>query len=127
MKTKQTVNIHTVKQNHKTRELITSRRTDRQATEKKGSEGGKDEEQLKKQQQQQQKQQQQKCTLLGKTTSRADYSVHPENWAQQTQRPHVQHKFKVGESEICPCNADIMTAAHLLQHCQLHDAFRRGM
>ena len=25
------------------------------------------------------------------------------------------------------CNADIMTAEHLLQHCQLHDALRRDM
>ena len=36
-------------------------------------------------------------------------------------------KLKVGESEMCPCNADIMTAEHLLQHCQLHDALRRDM
>ena len=35
------------------------------------------------------------------------------------------YKFKVGESEMCPCNANIMTAEHLLQHCQLHDALRR--
>ena len=37
------------------------------------------------------------------------------------------YKFKVGESEMCPCNADIMTAEHLLQHCPLHDAMRRDM
>ena len=37
---------------------------------------------------------------------------------------HVYNKFKVGESEMCPCNADIMTAEHLLQHCPLHDAMR---
>ena len=36
-------------------------------------------------------------------------------------------KFKVGESEMCSCNANIMTAEHLLQHCQLHDALRWGM
>ena len=36
-------------------------------------------------------------------------------------------KFKVGESEMCPCNADIMTAEHLLQHCQLYDALRRDL
>ena len=35
---------------------------------------------------------------------------------------HMYNKFKVGESEMCPCNADIMTAEHPLQHCQLHDA-----
>ena len=35
--------------------------------------------------------------------------------------------FKVGQSEMCPCNVDIMTAEHLLQHCQLHDALRRDM
>ena len=39
---------------------------------------------------------------------------------------HMYNKFKVGESEMCPCNADIMTAEHLLQHCPLHDAMRRG-
>ena len=38
---------------------------------------------------------------------------------------HMYNKFKVGESEMCPCNADIMTAKHLLQHCPLHDAMRR--
>ena len=27
---------------------------------------------------------------------------------------HMYNKFKVGESEMCPCNADIMTAEHLL-------------
>ena len=25
---------------------------------------------------------------------------------------HMYNKFKVGESEMCPCNADIMTAEH---------------
>ena len=30
-------------------------------------------------------------------------------------------------SKMCPCNADIMTVEHLLQHCQLHDALRRYM
>ena len=40
---------------------------------------------------------------------------------------HMYSKFKVGESEMYPCNADIMTAEHLLQHCQLHDALRRDM
>ena len=40
---------------------------------------------------------------------------------------HMYNKFNAGESEICPCNADIMTAEHLLQHCQLHDALRRDM
>ena len=40
---------------------------------------------------------------------------------------HKCSKFKVGESEMCPCNADIMTAEHLLQHCQLHDALRRDV
>ena len=38
---------------------------------------------------------------------------------------HMYNKFKVGESEMCPCNADIMTAEHLLQHCRLYDAMRR--
>ena len=40
---------------------------------------------------------------------------------------HMYNKFKIGESEICPCNADIVTAEHLLQHCRLHDAMRRDM
>ena len=38
---------------------------------------------------------------------------------------HMYNKFKVGESEMCPCNADIMIAEHLLQHCRLYDAMRR--
>ena len=29
--------------------------------------------------------------------------------------------------KLCPCNADIMTAEHLLQHCQQHDALKRDM
>ena len=33
---------------------------------------------------------------------------------------HMYCKFMVGESEMYLCNADIMTAEHLLQHCQLH-------
>ena len=40
---------------------------------------------------------------------------------------HMYSKFKVGESEMCPCNADIVTAEHLLQYCPLHDALRRDM
>ena len=39
----------------------------------------------------------------------------------------IYNNFKAGESEMRPCNADIMTAEHLLQHCQLHDAMRRDM
>ena len=37
---------------------------------------------------------------------------------------HMYNKFKIGEFEMCPCNADTMTAEHLLQHCPLHDAMR---
>ena len=37
----------------------------------------------------------------------------------------MHNKFKVGETEMCPCNADIMIAEHLLQHCRLPDAMRR--
>ena len=33
---------------------------------------------------------------------------------------HRYDKFKAGESEMCPRNADIMRAEHLLQQCQLH-------
>ena len=40
---------------------------------------------------------------------------------------YMYNKFKVGESEMCPYNADITTAEHLLQHCRLHDALRRNM
>ena len=40
---------------------------------------------------------------------------------------HMYSKFKVGESETCLSKADIMTAEHLLQHCQLHDALRQDM
>ena len=40
---------------------------------------------------------------------------------------HMYSKFKVGESEMCPRNADAMTAEHLLQHCRLHDALRRDI
>ena len=39
---------------------------------------------------------------------------------------HMYNKFKVGESEMCPCNTDIMTAEYLLHHCPLHDAARAG-
>ena len=45
-------------------------------------------------------------------------------WTQQT---HMYNKFKVGESEMCPYNADITTVEHLLRHCRLHDALRRDM
>ena len=40
---------------------------------------------------------------------------------------HTYNKLKVGESEMYSCNADIMTAEHLLQHCPLHDVMRRDM
>ena len=40
---------------------------------------------------------------------------------------HMYNKFKVGESEMCPCNTDIMTAEHLQGHCRLHDALRWDM
>ena len=40
---------------------------------------------------------------------------------------HMYSKFNVGESEMCPCNSDVLTADHLLQHCQLHDGLRRDM
>ena len=32
---------------------------------------------------------------------------------------YMYSKFKVRESEMCPCNADIMTVEHLLQHMML--------
>ena len=40
---------------------------------------------------------------------------------------HMYNKFKVGESKACPCKANIITAEHLLQHCQLLDALGRDM
>ena len=39
----------------------------------------------------------------------------------------MDSRFKVGESDQCPRNADNLTTKHLLQHCQLHDALRRDM
>ena len=36
----------------------------------------------------------------------------------------MKNKFNVGESEMCPCKANIMVVEHLLQHCQLHCALR---
>ena len=33
----------------------------------------------------------------------------------------------VTNTEMCPCNADIMNAEHLLQHCHLQDALRRDL
>ena len=41
--------------------------------------------------------------------------------------PTCTTNSRVGESEMCPCNTDIMTAEHLLQHRRLHDALRRDM
>ena len=40
---------------------------------------------------------------------------------------HMYNRFKVGQSEMYPCNADILTTEHLQQHCRLHDALRRDM
>ena len=40
---------------------------------------------------------------------------------------HMYSKFKVGNSEMCPCNAHITTAGKLLQHWQLCDALGRDM
>ena len=40
---------------------------------------------------------------------------------------HMYSRFKVGEFEMCLCNADIITAEHLLQHYQLHDALRQDV
>ncbi|KAK7089841.1 hypothetical protein V1264_024948 [Littorina saxatilis] len=39
---------------------------------------------------------------------------------------HMYSKFRIGESEMCSCNADIMNAEHLLQNCRLHDAPRQA-
>ena len=40
---------------------------------------------------------------------------------------HMYSKFTVGESEMCPCNTYIISAEHLLQHCQLHEALNWDM
>ena len=40
---------------------------------------------------------------------------------------HMYSKFKFGESRMCPYNADIMTAEHLLQNFELHDIVRRDV
>ena len=50
-------------------------------------------------------------------------------WKQQHHNrlnAHMYNKFKDGESELCPCNPDIMTAEHLLQHCQTTGCFEAG-
>ena len=44
-----------------------------------------------------------------------------------TRNAHMYSKFKAGESEMWPCNVNIMTTEHLLQHRQLHDTLRRDM
>ena len=50
-----------------------------------------------------------------------------ENEKKENRKNKNTKEFKAGESEMCPYNVDIMTAEHLLQHCQLHDALRRDM
>ena len=41
--------------------------------------------------------------------------------------PTCTTSFKIGDSEMGPCYANIMTVEHLLQHCPLHDAMRRDV
>nr|KAG5694289.1 hypothetical protein BaRGS_032007 [Batillaria attramentaria] len=38
---------------------------------------------------------------------------------------HMYSKFRIVKSEKCACNADVMNAEDLLQHCQLHEAPRQ--
>ena len=38
---------------------------------------------------------------------------------------HMYKKFKICDSELCPCKASLMDTEHLLQYCQLHAAVRQ--
>ncbi|RUS80934.1 hypothetical protein EGW08_011315 [Elysia chlorotica] len=38
---------------------------------------------------------------------------------------HMYKKFKIGESEMCPCAEGEMNTEHLLQHCTLHSTARK--
>ena len=37
---------------------------------------------------------------------------------------HMYTKFKIGQSEYCPCQTSSMTTEHLLQECPLHNILR---
>ena len=38
---------------------------------------------------------------------------------------HLYTKFRIGQSDQCPCQTGSMTTEHLLQSCPLHDGLRR--
>ena len=38
---------------------------------------------------------------------------------------HLFHKFRIGQSDQCPCQTGSMTTEHLLQDCPLYEALRR--
>ena len=38
---------------------------------------------------------------------------------------HLFTKFRIGQSDQCPCQTASMTTEHLLQTCPLHEALRR--
>ena len=38
---------------------------------------------------------------------------------------HLYQKFKIGQTDQCPCGTGSMTADHLLQSCPLHDDLRK--
>jgi len=38
---------------------------------------------------------------------------------------HLYTKFKIGQSDLCPCQTDSMTTEHLLQKCPLHEGLRQ--
>ncbi|KAK7116490.1 hypothetical protein V1264_002161 [Littorina saxatilis] len=37
---------------------------------------------------------------------------------------HLFTKFRIGQSDQCPCQTGSMTTEHLLQTCPLHDGLR---
>ena len=42
-------------------------------------------------------------------------------------RAHMFGKLHIGNTDVCPCGKQSMTAEHLLQHCPLHQDCRRNV
>ena len=40
---------------------------------------------------------------------------------------HLFHKFRIGQSDLCPCGTDSQTTEHILQRCPLLDTRRRAV
>ena len=51
------------------------------------------------------------------------------NWQQHSQPTptsyHLFTRFRIGQSEFCPCQTGSMTTEHLLKACPLHNNLRR--